>query len=66
LSELESVANVKNRPKLAIAGGIQVKDMLKLQNYTLDIIIIGGAITRADNPEAAAKSFQTAIYENLI
>jgi 3-hexulose-6-phosphate synthase/6-phospho-3-hexuloisomerase len=64
-SELQSVANIQARPKLAIAGGIQVNDISKMKPYALDIIIIGGAITRVKNPELAAKSFHKAIYESL-
>ncbi|NHJ23830.1 MAG: 3-hexulose-6-phosphate synthase [Candidatus Lokiarchaeota archaeon] len=64
LLELQSVANIPDHPKLAIAGGIQVKDISKMKSYDLDIIIIGGAITRVENPEVAAKKFRNAINEN--
>jgi len=64
LIELQSVANIPDHPKLAIAGGIQVKDISKMKSYDLDIIIIGGAITRVENPEVAAKNFRIAINEN--
>ena len=50
LEELESVVKIQNRPSLAIAGGIKYDDIPKLKNYPISIIIIGGAITRADNP----------------
>jgi 3-hexulose-6-phosphate synthase/6-phospho-3-hexuloisomerase len=63
LSELQSVANVQDRPKLAIAGGIQMNDISKIKPFALDIIIIGGAITRVENPELAAKNIQKAIYK---
>ena len=50
LEELESVAHVQNRPSLAIAGGITQDDIPKLKKYPISIIIIGGAITRAEDP----------------
>ena len=62
LSEIESVINLKNRPRLAIAGGIQVKDIPKILTYPLDIIIIGGAITRAKSPGTEAERIRKAIY----
>ena len=50
LEELESVVKVQNRPSLAIAGGITQDDIPKLKKHPISIIIIGGAITRAENP----------------
>jgi 3-hexulose-6-phosphate synthase/6-phospho-3-hexuloisomerase len=61
LSEIESVVNLKNRPRLAIAGGIQITDIPKILTYPLEIIIIGGAITRAKNPGNAAERIRKAI-----
>lgn len=61
LSEIESVANVQNRPKLAIAGGIGNLEIPKLQALRLDIIIVGGAITRAENAKKAAKEIRKII-----
>ena len=55
LTELESVVNIQDRPRLAIAGGITKSDIADLKTYPLDIIIIGGAITRADNPKLIAE-----------
>ena len=58
LTELESVVNIQPRPHLAIAGGITKFDIPNLQPYPLDIIIIGGAITRAENPKKAAEEIR--------
>ncbi|MFW9937014.1 MAG: orotidine 5'-phosphate decarboxylase / HUMPS family protein [Candidatus Thorarchaeota archaeon] len=66
LSEIESVVNLKNRPSLAIAGGIQVTDIPNLLTYPLDIIIIGGAITRAKNPSDAAERIRQAIETSKV
>ncbi|MFX1345077.1 MAG: 3-hexulose-6-phosphate synthase [Promethearchaeota archaeon] len=59
--ELESVVRLRERPKLAIAGGIRVTDIPKLLTYPLDIIIVGGGITHAKNPYSSAKNIRTAI-----
>lgn len=61
--ELESVARIRAHPKLAVAGGIRVTDIPKLLAYPLEIIIVGGAITRADNPSKAAEKIRNAIYK---
>jgi 3-hexulose-6-phosphate synthase/6-phospho-3-hexuloisomerase len=61
LSELKSVTQVNGRPRLAIAGGILVKDIPILMAYPLDIIIVGGAITKAKGPDKIAEEFQKAL-----
>lgn len=63
LLELELVERLRDHPKLAVAGGVRATDIPKLLAYPLDIIIVGGAITRADNPNKAAKEIRNAIDE---
>lgn len=63
LSEIESLILIKNHPRLAVAGGIQTTDIPKILTYPLDIIIIGGAITRAKNPSKVAEEFRNIIYK---
>ena len=63
LSELESITHIKNYPRLAIAGGIRKTDISQLLAYPLDIIIIGGGITRVENPSKAAENIQKQIYK---
>jgi len=67
LSELESVAALQNHPQLAVAGGIRISDISKILNYPLKIIIVGGAITRVENPRNAAENIKREIhkYSNL-
>ncbi|MFX1316673.1 MAG: 3-hexulose-6-phosphate synthase [Promethearchaeota archaeon] len=62
LSELKSVSQIKNRPQLAVAGGIVVNDISKLSVYPLGIIIVGGGITRVKDPNKAAENIRNAIY----
>ncbi|MFX1430795.1 MAG: orotidine 5'-phosphate decarboxylase / HUMPS family protein [Promethearchaeota archaeon] len=63
LYELESVARIKDHPRLAIAGGIREEDISKLLIYPLDIIIIGGGITRTKNPSKAAERIRKAMFK---
>lgn len=61
LIEIESMAKVLNHPKLAIAGGIQPSDIENIIQYPIKIIIVGGAITKADKPGEVAKRFKELI-----
>ena len=66
LSEIESLTLIQNHPRLAIAGGIQIADIPKILIYPIDIIIVGGAITRAKNPKKAAEQFRNTIYKTIV
>jgi 3-hexulose-6-phosphate synthase/6-phospho-3-hexuloisomerase len=61
LLELESIIPFQNKISLAIAGGITNKDISRLLNYPLAIIIIGGGITRAKNPRQVAKMIRQSL-----
>jgi 3-hexulose-6-phosphate synthase len=63
LFELESVARLREHPRLAVAGGIRETDISKLIDYPLDIIIVGGRITKAKNPKNAAEKIRNAIHK---
>ncbi|RLE56031.1 MAG: D-arabino 3-hexulose 6-phosphate aldehyde lyase [Thermoprotei archaeon] len=41
--------------KVAVAGGIKPGDIPSLLNVDVDVIIVGGAITRAENPREVAE-----------
>lgn len=58
LSELASVARLRDRPRLAVAGGIRVTDLSKVLTYPVEIIIVGGGITKAKNPTKAAQKIR--------
>ncbi|MFX0049369.1 MAG: 3-hexulose-6-phosphate synthase [Candidatus Hermodarchaeota archaeon] len=61
LLELKSVAELQNHPPLAIAGGIKISDISKISQYPVEIVIIGGAITRVKNPSYAAEKIKREI-----
>jgi 3-hexulose-6-phosphate synthase len=61
LSDIEAISQVPNHPKLAIAGGIQPLDIQDILAYPVSIIIVGGAITKAEDSEDVAKEFKRLI-----
>ena len=63
LFELEAVARLREHPRLAIAGGIRVTDIPKILEFPVDIIIVGGGITRDKNPSKAAEQIREAINQ---
>jgi 3-hexulose-6-phosphate synthase len=65
LFELETVARIREHPRLAIAGGIRVTDIPQLLAFPLDIIIVGGGITHAKNPSTAAENIRKAILKGI-
>ncbi|MFH1358519.1 MAG: 3-hexulose-6-phosphate synthase [archaeon] len=58
---LKNISNLKNKPKIAVAGGINLKTIDKIKQYKPEIIIVGGAITNAKNPRQAAKELKEAL-----
>lgn len=66
LFELELVTRLRDHPRLAVAGGIRVADIPKLLAFPLDIIIVGGGITHAENPDKAAEKIRNAIHKSKL
>jgi 3-hexulose-6-phosphate synthase len=62
--ELESVCRLREHPRMAIAGGIREEDISKLSEYPLDIIIVGGGITRMKNPGKSAEKIRNAMIKH--
>jgi 3-hexulose-6-phosphate synthase len=44
--------------KLAVAGGVNQSSIQLLKELNIDIVVIGGAITKSENIEASVKSFR--------
>lgn len=64
LSEIEAMIQVPDHPKLAIAGGIRPSDIKNIMAYPVSVIIVGGAITKADKPDEIACRFKELIDQH--
>jgi 3-hexulose-6-phosphate synthase len=47
--------------RIAVAGGITLDSIPELNKYNIELVIVGSAITSADNPIETAKQFKEAI-----
>jgi 3-hexulose-6-phosphate synthase len=61
LSDIESMSQIPDHPKLAIAGGINVGDIEAIMKYPIAIIIVGGAITHAEKPNEISEEIKNLI-----
>ena len=61
LAELASVVNIQGHPKIAIAGGINKNHIPKLGSYPIDVIIVGGAITRSKDPKTITQEIRALV-----
>jgi 3-hexulose-6-phosphate synthase len=62
LQLLKQIPEIKNsKTKLAVAGGVNLKNIKEILKYGPDIIIIGSAITKSKNPEKIAKQLKESI-----
>ncbi len=56
---LDTIAKLGLDVKIAVAGGLNVDSVQKLQGYPkVGIAMVGGAITKAENPESAAREIK--------
>lgn len=61
---LEKIYNLNLNAKLVLVGGLNSTSIKRLVNYPkVDLVIVGGAITKADNPEFEAKTIRGVINE---
>ncbi len=56
-----SCHRMKGIKRLAVAGGVNLETINLIKESGFEIVIIGGAITRADNIELAAKQFYLSV-----
>lgn len=61
LAELASVVSIQGHPKIAIAGGINKNHISKLGSYPIDVIIVGGAITRSKDPKMITQEIRVLV-----
>ena len=57
---LKQLKNIKFKAKLALAGGIKTSNIANIAQYSPDLLVVGRAITQADDIVAAAKMFKEA------
>lgn len=53
-----TLIKIKDFPRLSVAGGIQLSNINAIKKAKFEIAIIGGAITKAENPGEMAKRFK--------
>ncbi len=63
LEELRKLVKQLNTG-IAVAGGIKYEDVEKFKEVGVDVIVVGGAITRSENPVESAKIFLEKITKN--
>jgi 3-hexulose-6-phosphate synthase len=63
LGDLQILASTIKKP-LSVAGGIDLKSIGKILEQRPEIIVVGGAITQAENPALVAKKMRRLIDEN--
>jgi len=63
-----TISNIAKNVKVpvAVAGGIRTETAAKVVKAGAKIVIVGGAITGAANPEAAAAIIKKSIEEALL
>ncbi len=59
--KLKKISKIIKKRKIAVAGGINKKNIKKVLEYSPEIVIIGGAITKSKNPEKQAKEIKEII-----
>lgn len=59
--ELKKISKAKIKIPIAVAGGINQKNMLEAIKFKPSILIVGAGITKAKNPAEAAKKIKEAI-----
>ncbi len=64
LEVFKAVSKVTNLP-LAVAGGVNLERLTQLLPFSPEFVVVGGAITNADNPKEAAKVLKEKMEECL-
>lgn len=63
LDDLKEIKKYVTKSKIAVAGGINLKTIDEYLEHQPDIIIVGSGITKAPDPESAAKQLKIKIKE---
>jgi 3-hexulose-6-phosphate synthase len=65
LNDLKKISKSIEREKIAVAGGINLKNISKIMKLTPEIIIIGGCITKSKDPKNTSRKLKENIYKCL-
>lgn len=57
----DSCKKLEGIEKVAVAGGVKLGNIALLNRYNVDIVIVGGAISRVSDAEEAARAFANEI-----
>lgn len=64
LDDLKIMSSCVKNAKISVAGGISVETVDKYVQYKPEVVIVGGGICHAQDPEQAAKSIYQKLREN--
>jgi len=59
-SFLKQLKNIQFKAKLSLSGGIKIANLSNITQYSPDLLVVGRAITQADDIVAAARTFKEA------
>lgn len=64
LDDLKIMSSCAEKAKISVAGGISVETIDEYVRYNPEVVIVGGGICHANNPEQAAKAIYQRLREN--
>ncbi|MBS5121625.1 MAG: 3-hexulose-6-phosphate synthase [Blautia sp.] len=64
LDDLKIMSSCVKNAKISVAGGISAETVDKYAQYKPEVVIVGGGICHAQDPEQAAKSIYQKLREN--
>jgi len=65
LGEVDALKARVGEARVFVAGGIRLEDLEEVLRHPVDVVIVGGAILRSPDPEAATRSFKRELERAL-
>ncbi len=63
LTDLIMCSRLRDRPRMAVAGGLHLDTIKQVLEFPVDIVIVGGGICRSGKPVEAATAIRKAIQQ---